>query len=227
MTWIKICGTTNLEDAQMCVEAGADALGFIFAESPRKIDNTTAAKIVSLLPPTVEKIAVVQNQPLEPVEATVKVAKLTLVQLHGHEDSNYVETLFRDLATRVVIANPQLRIRKARERLGGSGIELGPNHAIFALLYDSTLFGKSGGTGVSWNWKKEATSFREFAERGTRAIVAGGLTPENVGEAIRILRPWGVDVVTGVEREPGKKDPKKVKAFIEAVRRADEGLTAR
>ena len=113
-------------------------------------------------------------------------------------------------------------MRRQLSQLGAAGIELGLKAAIFGLLYDSEVLGKSGGTGASWNWKENAESFREFAQRGTHALVAGGLTARNVAEALRVLRPWGVDVVSGVEARPGKKDPKKLRAFIQAVREADK-----
>jgi phosphoribosylanthranilate isomerase len=210
MTWIKICGTTNLEDAQMCVEAGADALGFIFAESPRKINSRTAAKIIADLPERVEKVGVFVNQPIDDVARTSRESALTAIQLHGDELGDYVAEVVEKTGLKVLL--------RVRENPPPTMVHSGHIHA---LLFDYADGERTGGTGISWDWKEGSAAFEALGKAGIRSVVAGGLNPENVGEAIRILHPWGVDVVTGVEREPGKKDPKKVKAFIEAVRRAD------
>lgn len=230
MTWIKICGTTNLEDAQMCVEAGADALGFIFAESPRKIQTAEAAEIVAGISDKVEKVGVFADEKVEALLEIAQATGLTAVQLHGNELGDYVHEVVTRRGLRVIqtVAKelPEITLPKVGFPFG-FGADLGHRDQIYALLFDSGRGGLRGGTGRTWDWKRGVPALEMMQKNGHRCIVAGGLNPENVSEAIRILRPWGVDVVTGVEREPGKKDPKKVKAFTEAVRRAEQGLDSR
>src|SRR5439155_7287837 len=230
MTWIKICGTTNLEDALMCAEAGADALGFVFAESPRKIDAVTAAKITASLPANIEKVGVFVDEAIERVAEISKSVRLDAIQLHGNEDADYVRELRKRISGRIIqtvlkrIPKPPLATALTDLLHGyGMGLPLGSHEEIYAWLYDSKRDGLPGGTGIKWDWKDGGTGFEMSQKRGLRCIVAGGLTPKNVDEAIRILHPWGVDVVSGVERAPGKKDPAKIKAFIRTVREADRG----
>lgn len=220
-TWVKICGTTNLEDAQMAVEAGADALGFIFAKSQRQIEPKKAAEIIAELPDSVSKVGVFQNQQIEFVERTAQYVRFSHIQLHGDEDGKYVEELFAKIRLPIIIADPIGRVQRFRKLLGiEGGVDIGPTAAIFAQLFDSEALGKSGGTGTTWDWSRDIDGFRELGAH-VRTIVAGGLTTQNVKEAIHTLHPFGVDVVTGVEQSAGKKDPEKVKAFIRAVREAD------
>lgn len=225
MTWIKICGTTKLDDALASVEAGADALGFVFAPSPRRISPRDAGRIVAALPPTVEKIGVFVNQTVELVLETVNKAGLTGVQLHGDEDVFFARALHD--------AAPQLRLMKAvsmREVLQAKGKAFavaaaeGANAIFGALLLDSGGNGKRGGTGVPFDWQEAAPMARLLA-RKFALVIAGGLTPDNVGKALEIFQPWGVDVVSGVEQEPGKKDPAKLQSFISAVRGSQCGAT--
>ena len=220
MTWIKICGTTNLDDAQMCVEAGADALGFIFAESPRKVQTGRAAEIIRQIPKHIEKVGVFTSEEPDLIKNAAVSAGLTAVQLHSHEAASHITALSNHAKIIQAVAADSLRDS------GGIWFNADGLKGLYGVLFDSGKGNVKGGTGKAWNWERSAERIKLFNPL-TRTIVAGGLTPENVGEAIRILRPWGVDVVTGVERQPGKKDPKKVKAFIEAVRRADEELASR
>ena len=209
MTWIKVCGNTNLEDARAAVEAGADALGFIFAPSPRRISPKDAAGIVVELPRAIEKIGVFVNQSPEIILDTVSKAGLTGVQLHGDEDADYMRALVK--------AAPKLNIYRA--------VPIGlvvrdPASAptqVAALLLDSAADGKRGGTGKSFDWN-EAAPFVALLQRKVKVVIAGGLTPGNVQKAIETFHPWGVDVVSGVEREPGRKDHEKLRAFIHVVR---------
>jgi len=214
MTWIKICGTTNLEDAQLSIAAGADALGFIFAESPRRISAAQAKKIIGHLPESVEKVGVFVNESVEKIREIVKEAGLTSVQLHGDEDINFLRALSGDsLRLRVY------KVLPANSRLKDALVEFrGPN-APAAFLVDSAVNGKRGGTGQKSDWQSVAAA---VGGGNGKWIIAGGLTPQNVAEAIQTLLPYGVDVVSGVEREPGKKDQAKVKAFVQAVRKADQ-----
>ena len=221
MTWIKICGTTNLEDAQVAVEAGADALGFIFAPSPRRIQPARAREIISRLPAAgVEKIGVFVDEPPERILEIAKETGLTGVQLHGDESPLDVAALrkkaptgFRTLKA-VCLNDPAAGSQLA---LYGANRRLGPD----AILLDSSTSGRRGGSGENFKWEQWVGVARQLSER-LAIVVAGGLTPENVAEAIRLFEPWGVDVVSGVEQTPGKKDPEKVRDFVSAVRAADK-----
>ena len=213
MTWIKICGITNLEDALAAVKAGADALGFVFFEkSPRRIDPRAVQQIVAKLPPKVEKIGVFVDSTIAHIRQTVQQAELTGVQVHGNEDISFFDRLADGWnvpeSIRFVRA---LSVRPGFETLAGT-LQSGVN----TFLLDSPSAERRGGTGASFDWPRAA----EFVKRH-QTIVAGGLTPANVKDAIRILNPWGVDVSSGVEAQPGKKDPEKIRAFIAAVRSAE------
>lgn len=226
MTWIKICGTTNLEDAKTAVIAGADALGFIFADSPRRITPEKAAKIIAELPREVGKIGVFVNETPERMYELIGDLKLTGVQMQGEETTEVALKLRRLAASR----NGRLRIFKA---VGvGRGMEgvlraFAAEASIDGVLLDSfaaRAAGNSdahsarGGTGKTFDWKR-AQSFVPGLAKSTRVIIAGGLSPDNVAEAIAMLSPWGVDVCSGVEKSPGVKDPAKVKAFVQAARK--------
>jgi phosphoribosylanthranilate isomerase len=221
MTWIKICGTTNLEDALLASRAGADAVGFVFAESPRRIEPKLAAEIVAQLPVTIEKVGVFANERAARIRAIVKQVALTAVQLHGDETTDLAEQLFpetdktrprlyRALSMKTIFssANAAALLRAQRVK------------PVFdALLVDSGS-PRGGGTGLTFDWDR-AQPFIVGLKKTGKVIVAGGLTPENVARAIQMFRPWGVDVATGVESAPGKKDSQKVAAFVNAVRSVD------
>ena len=216
MIWIKICGTTSLEDAQAAVEAGADALGFIFAPSPRRIRPTDAARITLTLPRTVEKIGVFVNQTAEIIAQTVQEAQLTGVQLHGDETPRDVEKLKRTFAEE----GSEIAIFKAIRAGRGFALTLEEYQgegAPDAFLLDSGNAAARGGTGERFDWQ-ESPAVIKLAARRYRIVIAGGLNAGNVSEAIDAFCPYGIDVVTGVEREPGKKDRAKLQAFIRAAR---------
>ncbi|HWF04611.1 MAG TPA: phosphoribosylanthranilate isomerase [Candidatus Angelobacter sp.] len=209
-TWIKICGTTCLEDALQSVEAGADALGFIFAPSKRRVTPDQALQIISGLPPEVEKIGVFMNSPAAEVASIAGKAGLTGIQMHGDESSAEVYTC---------LAKEQRdSLRKIKTILVKDGFENGFDSST-SLGVDAWLFDSGAGSGKTFDWQAART---QLGNRQGQFILAGGLTPENVGEAIPIFKPWGVDVVSGVESAPGKKDPEKLKAFVAAVRRAEQ-----
>jgi phosphoribosylanthranilate isomerase len=213
MTWVKICGITNLEDALTAVDAGADALGFVFYEkSPRKVDVERAREIVAKLPESVEKVGVFVDEMEDSVCAVAEEVRLTGVQLHGDDQDPHVADLVIDRRprTRILIGVSMMRYRP-----DGWATMFSPDRG-FAFLLDT-----GGGTGRTFDWVKEQSTTQAIKHLG-RIVVAGGLTPTNVPEAIRILQPWGVDVASGVESHPGKKDPDKVRAFIAAVREADK-----
>lgn len=217
MIWIKICGTTNLEDALTAVEAGADALGFVFYEkSPRKIDPETAREVVEQLPPDIEKVGVFVNEPVEKILKTVMQAGLTAVQLYGVDcrSPEFIRSL-KDRGDLKVFLVLQADEINAFETEGHNEGDIG------AVLVDSGTSQQPGGTGKTFNWGASAAPI-EVIRKKINVVVAGGLTPANVTDAIRILKPWGVDVASGVEAKPGKKDPEKVRAFVEAARRAEK-----
>lgn len=217
MTWIKICGMTNLEDALVVVEAGADAVGFVFYEkSPRCVSVERAREIVKKLPESVEKVGVFVNE----VEGTLcDVADrsgLTAVQMHGDNEDPHVADL-------VIAKRPELKVLAAismvRPSPDGWAMMWDPD-AVYAFLLDSGDSSKSGGTGKTFDWTTSGPALQNIKKLG-RIVAAGGLTPGNVSEGIGILKPWGVDVASGVEARPGKKDPEKVRAFVNAVRDFD------
>jgi phosphoribosylanthranilate isomerase len=212
MVWVKICGTTNLEDALAALDAGADALGFVFAESPRRVEPAVAGQITRALEERIEKVGVFVNETVERIGKIVEEAGLTAVQLHGDETPEFAAGL----------AASGLRIFKALPVRGGFAarmIAFAGRGKVDALLLD-TAAGLRGGTGVSFDWQSVAEYMPAHGE-DIKVIVAGGLTPLSVSHAIRILRPWGVDVSSGVEREPGKKDHEKVRAFVKAATSVD------
>lgn len=219
MTWIKVCGTTNLDDARAAADAGADALGFVLAPSPRRIDAERAGEIVAGLPRRVEKVGVFVNETAERIREIVERAGLNAVQLHGDETPEFAAGLFRGPGK---VTRAQVRIFKALAVAPGIETELRRfimSHAVDGILLDSADHNKGlrGGTGRSFDWDR-VEDFLPGVAAHMRIVLAGGLGPENVGAAIRKLCPWGVDVCTGVEREPGKKDPEKLLRFISAVR---------
>jgi phosphoribosylanthranilate isomerase len=223
MTWIKICGMTNLEDAQLAAEAGADAVGFVFYEkSPRSIDPETAREIVARLPTKIGKVGVFVSQGVDQIIEMSKRAKLTAIQLHPSDESTgkgVIEDLIKRFSLTLFVAVPG-RMLAGEE---GSGFFFSREFLsrASAIFLDSGTPQQPGGTGTVFDWQKVAPAARLLSQ-SIPIVVAGGLSNANVGDAIRTLRPWGVDVASGVEREPGKKDPEKVHAFVRAVREAEK-----
>ncbi len=218
MTWTKICGTTNLGDANLAVSAGADGLGFIFAPSPRQIQPETAAQIIAALPAKIAKIGVTVNQSPEAVANLAQTVGLTGIQLQGDESGDQLCAYRSAVPSRKIIKTLQ-----ARQVLAG-GEEylyqyLRQSEFLDALLLDAGVPGQPGGTGVPFDWNALAPLVANI-KRCIPVIIAGGLTPENVPEALRLFEPWGVDVVSGVESAIGRKDETKLRAFVNAVRTA-------
>ena len=213
---MKICGTTNLEDALTAVEAGADAVGFVFYEkSPRNVTVEAAREIVEKLPERVEKVGVFVG--VSPTVAdTSKRAGLTVAQIYVHTQPALTDEYLTQLPCRVIPAISLGAI--GEDELCGFRVSQKVREHVVATLIDSGNSERPGGTGGHFDWQAMADPAR-YA--GMNLVVAGGLTPENVGEAMGILKPWGVDVVSGVEARPGKKDPEKVRAFVRAVRQMD------
>ena len=221
MTWVKICGMTNLEDALTAVDAGADAVGFVFYEkSPRNISVEAARAIVEKLPESVEKVGVFVDLESERIREIVLAVGLGAVQLHGDKSMNCLWEDLRPSAQSVGASKliPMMYAETLRDC--GFLINEDVRDQIFAILLDSRSEVTPGGTGATFDWE----STRDIVQAISLlvpVIVAGGLTPGNVREAMRLFQPFGVDVVSGLEASPGKKDPEKVRAFVKAVRDAD------
>lgn len=201
----KICGITNLEDALVAVTAGADALGFVlYRKSPRYVDPMMVQQIVAHLPPFVLTVGVFVNEEIKIVRDLMDACGLALAQLHGEETATYCHELGRPVlkALRLKDRSTFLALAEFQGRAGVRG-----------FLLDAFSDDAYGGTGqvVDWGLAREAA-------RGATVVLAGGLTPENVGQALRAVQPYGVDVSSGVEVAPGKKDHEKVRAFLRAVR---------
>jgi len=206
MVRIKICGITNLEDALLAAEMGADALGFIFyAKSPRKVEPEAARQIIAQLPPFVAAVGVFVDEAAAVVQELAASMGLDWVQLHGQESPDYCRSLGRK-----VIKGFRIQDEDSLVRLGDY------RGAAQALLLDTYKKGQVGGTGEVFDWHLA----REAKKYGS-IVLAGGLTAENVAQAIATARPAAVDAASGTEAAPGKKDPEKLRAFFAAAR--DQG----
>jgi phosphoribosylanthranilate isomerase len=204
MVKVKICGITSYEDARAAVEAGADALGFVFYEkSPRFINPVRAAGIISRLPPFIQTVGLFVNEETEQVNWTADYCGIDVVQLHGDETPE--ECL--EVKRRVIKA---FRIQKI---ISIAPLEKYQDYQVSGYLLDAWSPDAYGGTGRTFNWEL-AQAARQYGP----VILAGGLTPENIAEAIRVVNPYGVDVSSGVESAPGKKDAEKVHEFIRAAK---------
>jgi phosphoribosylanthranilate isomerase len=210
-TWIKFCGTTSLADATASIAAGADALGFIFAPSKRQVNASQAADIIRKLPAEIEKIGVFMSEPLENILAIVNATGLTGVQLHGTQSSDGAALLSKKQSRDLRVIKTVLIKDNFKNELQGVLNAVRPP--------DCVLLDAGTGSGKTFPWEDV-----KAIVHGTTAqvIVAGGLTPENVGEAIATFSPWGVDVVSGIEKRAGQKDLEKMNAFVNSVRKAEK-----
>jgi phosphoribosylanthranilate isomerase len=207
MTRVKICGITSIEDARWAAECGADAIGFVFAESGRRVAPEAAGEIMREMGPFLTGVGVFVDAPVEEVRRALQVSGCTVAQLHGDETQGQIEALA-----------PYPMVKAVRVK-GTIPRDLpGRCRGARAILLDTYAEGAMGGTGQRF----DLSIASELVKVGWRVIVAGGLTPENVGEVISAVRPYGVDVSTGVEAAPGRKDPDKVARFIAAVRACAE-----
>lgn len=205
MTKIKICGIKTVDDALAAMDAGADMLGFNFyPKSPRYIGVGQCRDVMAVMRKygQITYVGVFVNASVAEIRATMETAALTLAQLHGDETSE----MMRSLDGRAFKA-----FRGVPDRLNGFAREEAP-----ALLVDASVKGAYGGTGMTADWKSTAELAKHLP-----LLLAGGLTPENVAHAVRQVRPWGVDVASGVESSPGVKDAAKMKAFVQAVKRLE------
>jgi phosphoribosylanthranilate isomerase len=205
MTKIKICGIKTIDDALAAMDAGADLIGFNFyPKSPRYIDVGQCRDIMSVMRKYghIAYVGVFVNASIAEIRATMETAALTLAQLHGDETSEIVQSLHG-------------RAFKAFRGVPQSIDEFARNEAP-AFLLDASVKGAYGGTGITADWSAAAELAKQYP-----LLLAGGLTPENVAESVRQVHPWGVDVASGVESAPGKKDLAKMKAFVQAVKRLE------
>jgi phosphoribosylanthranilate isomerase len=200
---VKICGITNLADANAAIEAGADALGFIFTESsPRHLPMEAASRIIRTLPPFVAKVGVFVNAPEETVREAVRVCGLDTLQFHGEESMEYCRQF------------SPLKVYKSFRIKDAASLRDLARYDTDAWLLDSWNAGKKGGTGETFNWELAC----QAKEAGRPIILAGGLSPENVAEAVHEVWPYAVDVSSGVEASVGHKDHDLLRAFVAAVR---------
>ena len=203
MTKIKICGITNIDDALFASDLGVDALGFNFyRKSPRFIEPQKAAEIIAQLPPFVVPVGIFVNEREEKVRNVMFTTGIKILQFHGDERPEFCERF----ATRVI---------KAFQVSDKESLKHVVHYHVSALLLDSYQEGARGGTGVTFDWHLAVV-----AKTFGRVILAGGLTPKNVAEAVKLVQPYGVDVAGGVEKEKGIKDHAKMKKFITEVRKA-------
>lgn len=225
--WVKICANTNLADALRAAELGADAVGFVFAPSRRQVTADAVAAIAPHLPDHVERIGVFASRDAAEIECAARHAGLNAVQLHNELDLDLLgelsDRLGRDIG---LIQTLHWRVdedpgRPTSAREFARAVEairsFRPERPV-RVLVDSRMGGVSGGTGIAFDWDAAAEAFAAARAAGMRLIVAGGLHPDNVAEAVQRLRPWGVDVASGVEMSPGRKDPARLESFIKRAR---------
>jgi phosphoribosylanthranilate isomerase len=231
--WIKICGNTTLEDAQLAAQLGADAVGFVFAPSPRQVTAAQVAAITPHLPSSVERVGVFHSSDAEQIAAIAIEAGLTTVQLHGALDEELSRRLSNQFNGSVRIIQtlhwtvsqpspsdaispatelPAAQLASQIERIARLGF-------TDRILIDSKVGAATGGTGVAFDWASARALFASVPT-GVSLIVAGGLNTENVAHAIAHLKPWGVDVSSGIESSPGRKDPALLARFIQSARAA-------
>ena len=204
MTKIKICGITNTADALAAIECGADMLGFVFTDqSPRQISLTSAIEIIKACPPAIVKVGLFVNQEEELVKDIVKKSQLDYLQFHGQEPPDYCRRVSKSG-----------KIIKAFRVKDHDSLKILPDYDVEIYLLDSYREDKLGGTGHTFDWDL-AISAKDY---GRPIMLAGGLNPENVGQAVSRVRPYAVDVSSGIEKCPGKKDIKLMKEFIKEVR---------
>jgi phosphoribosylanthranilate isomerase len=217
VVWIKICGTTSLADGLAAARAGADALGFVFAPgSPRQLSPDDAVRIIQHLPAGVEKVGVFVNEDPARIREIARHAGLTAIQLHGDEPPGVARDLRSEFrVVKAIAAGPDLAGRAARY-IGAADVVLLDS----APCPPGAANPNRGGTGRQFDWSEAAAALQNITAP-LPIIVAGGLSPGNVAQAMEELRPWGVDVCSGVERVPGTKDEARLRAFVAAVRTAE------
>lgn len=203
-TRVKICGLTQLDDVRATLDAGADALGFVFAQgSKRQVSIELAAKLCAILPPFVSKVGLFVDADPAMVDATIRACRLDTVQFHGSEPPDYCAHFMS--AAKVIRA---FRVQDPESTLAEAA-----RFQVDAILLDAFVPGQAGGTGATFDW----SIARQVVQQGYPTILAGGLDASNAARAIAEVHPYALDVSSGVESSPGRKDPKKVAAFIHAA----------
>ncbi len=220
--WVKICANTNVHDSLLAAELGADAAGFVFAPSPRQVTAAQVRAIAAEMPPEVERVGVFAGATAEEIVHAASLARLTGVQLHGGLDLPLAEQLGRLLGGEVAVIHTLHW--KVGHDIGSAAKVAAELKALAAagdnqrVLIDAKIADSSGGLGVSFDWNEARHVLQ--SQPGLRVIVAGGLQPGNVAEAVKTLEPWGLDVASGVEARPGLKDAEKMRQFMENARKA-------
>jgi phosphoribosylanthranilate isomerase len=204
MVRVKICGVTRPQDVRVIVKEGADAIGFQMTMGPRKITKERAQRLVRLVPPFVTPVGVFVNEPLSKIKALIKFCGFQVVQLHGSETNEFCARI-------PVPVIKAIGMQKAQSYRTFQGFQ------VAAFLLDHYNKDKHGGTGEGFNWKWTVQAARQLP---APVLIAGGLTPENVTHAVQTARPFGVDVASGVESQPGLKDPRKVSLFIRRAKKS-------
>jgi len=222
--WIKICANTNLDDAQLAAELGADAVGFVFAPSPRQVTAAEVARITPHLPEGLECVGVFPALEAQQIAGIAQECGLTTVQLHGGVNLELVRQLdeiFNGQVKLIQTVHWQVDADVASAAVVAQQLrQIDADGLVGRVLIDTKVGSNLGGTGVSFDWDAARATLAE-AGTGLKLIVAGGLRAENVADAIRRLNPWGVDVASGVEQSPGHKSPEKLAAFMRAARDPD------
>jgi phosphoribosylanthranilate isomerase len=219
--WIKICGNTNFDDAQLAAELGADAVGFVFAPSPRQVTAADVAHITPHLPEGLECVGVFPALAAQQIAGIAQECGLTAVQLHGGvnlELLRQLDEIFNGQVKLIQTVHWQVDADTANAAVVAEQLrQIDADGLAARVLIDTKVGSDLGGTGVSFDWDAARATLAE-AGAGLKLIVAGGLRADNVADAIRRLNPWGVDVASGVEQSPGRKSPEKLAAFIRAAR---------
>jgi phosphoribosylanthranilate isomerase len=218
--WIKICANTNLEDAQLAAELGADAVGFVFAPSTRQVTVAEVARITPHLPEGLECVGVFPVMEAREIAVAAQESGLSAVQLHGGVNLELIRQLdeiFNGQTKLIQTVHWQVDDDASAAVVARHLREIAADGIVDRVLIDSKVATATGGTGVSFDWNAARTTLAEAAT-GLKLIIAGGLRQENVAEAIVQLKPWGVDVASGVESEPGRKSPERLSAFIRTAR---------
>ena len=221
--WIKICGNTNFDDAQLAAELGADAVGFVFAPSPRQVTAADVAHITPHLREGLECVGVFPALAAQQIAGIAQECGLTAVQLHGGvnlELLRQLDEIFNGQVKLIQTVHWQVDADTANAAVVAEQLrQIDADGLAARVLIDTKVGSDLGGTGVSFDWDAARATLSE-AGAGLKLIVAGGLRADNVADAIRRLNPWGVDVASGVEQSPGRKSPEKLAAFIRAARKA-------
>jgi len=204
MTKVKICGNTNVEDARLAIDLGADYLGFIFTESKRKVDISRASHIINSIEHFQNYVAVFFNQPRQEVERIVEELDIRILQFHGEETARYCESFMKRGFT--VIKTFRIKDKMSLKRLD--------EYNVSHFLFDAYSKEQAGGSGITFDWDV----IEDHPYVHDQLFLAGGLNPDNLRHAIDRIHPFAVDVASGVEIEPGKKDPVALESFIKIAK---------